>query len=120
MPPVGLGRPRIYCSDNCQKRATEDRHRARCEDCGAVLGTGSRWDGFRRCHPCDRAFRRWRHEVLLSIVEGCWHDGWLHREIAVGVGRDDHGTSVNPELAELRKRGRIGYRRPGNAARAAA
>jgi hypothetical protein len=89
-------------------------------DCGAILGCGVRPGESERCRDCHDAFRKWRHEVLLSVVEGCWHDGWLQREIAVAIGRVDHGTSVNPQLAELRKQGRIGYRRPGNAARAAA
>jgi hypothetical protein len=118
--PLATRRPRIYCSENCRKRAYEDRHRPACVDCGAILGCGVKPGQSARCRDCYDAFRTWSHEVLLSIVEGCWHDGWRHREIAVGVGRDDHGASVSPELAELRKRGRIGYRRPGNAARAAA
>lgn len=95
---------RRYCSENCRKRLWDARTRGKpCDDCGVWLSD----ERLVRCAACRRVKEAERHEATLKAVEELYNAGVPVREIAVRLGRR---TGVGPEMTELRRAGRIGYR----------
>lgn len=102
----GGGLRRRFCSDNCRKRACEDRYRAACADCGGPMGKGSAWPSKEqpsRCKACQfRAWDRDRNE-FGRLVEGLWAEGLPLREIAKRLGISENHLAV--ETDRLRAEG---------------
>jgi hypothetical protein len=118
VPLIVNGRPRLYCSENCRKRATDDRKRASCRQCGKVLSAGSAWNGpghgHQLCRSCEGKRRLAENEEKLVLVERMYKAGASYQEIAIALGWSP--TSKPGELVrQLRQQGRIGYRKPSYA-----
>jgi hypothetical protein len=103
-----LGVPRTTVGDWVKARRS-------CPECGSEMGCHGHRSG--HCRSCEAAYRHWRGEVLLSVIEGCWADGWLLREIGAALGRRS-ANPVGPEIDELRRRGRVSLRHHGSYAEA--
>jgi hypothetical protein len=109
------GQTRRFCSDNCVKRACEDRKRGTCEDCGATLGLGSEWrSDWKRCIPCHKKHGAVTRRARLEAVAEMYNAGASHREIASALGYGPNSSP--PELTEARRAGLIGYRQKRKAA----
>jgi predicted nucleic acid-binding Zn ribbon protein len=110
---------RRYCSDNCRKRRWDGQNRWKpCVDCGTEIRDARR----ARCRPCFDAERARQHEARLALMAELYNAGVPLREIVAALGRKPQpsgpGASL-PELVELRKAGRVGYRYKAYESRAA-
>lgn len=114
------GAPKRYCSDNCRKRACDERHRARCIDCNKPLAPRSGWPAEHpndRCRACHREREAKAHRARLEDVAAMFNEGMSMAEIASELG---YGPGVMPkEVTLARQAGLIGYRNRGWEDRAA-
>lgn len=62
------------------------------------------------CRPCELALRRAGRAERLDDIEQMWNAGMPIKDIAKVLGRGRYTGAIGPELAELRRLGRIGYR----------
>jgi hypothetical protein len=110
------GRQRMWCSENCRKRACDDRNRAACVDCGEPMGVRSAFAHNdrpnERCRGCEDAMRAAGHEATLMRVVDMYRRGMRMREIASALGWSE-GSKPSKMIDEARKRGLIGYRHRG-------
>lgn len=110
---------RKWCSENCRKRASDERHRGQCIDCGAALGSRSGWTNIAkptkgRCVACDHREKAQRRRERIELVARLYNDGKKYREIAQALGYG--ANSLPPEVVEARKAGLIGRRNRRRAA----
>jgi predicted nucleic acid-binding Zn ribbon protein len=98
---------RKFCSEHCRKRLWDSENRWKpCVDCGTPISDDRR----ARCISCSHAHRADQHEAKLALVEAMYKAGVPVQEIGVRLGRKGGSGTVGPELLQLRKAGRIGYR----------
>lgn len=103
------GRARIWCSENCRKRALDDEKRAVCEDCGTVLGTGSGFNGANKPKTCRKCLHKrvgTARRAQVEAVAAMYNEGLTMREIAKELG---YGPRSIPgvQLREARRLGLI-------------
>lgn len=92
------GRQKQWCSDNCRKRACDNRARGLCIDCGDPLGPRSAWVGTERCRPCRFKREAAAHRLRVEDVAEMYREGMSMREIARTLG---YGDNSNPhEITE--------------------
>lgn len=98
--PGTVGRTRLWCSDNCRKRAHEREVVARCPDCSKGMPRGFVSHGYSRCVECHRAAdRRW-FEARAGIIADLWEDGAKCSTIAEAF--DWTTTQLGVEMARIR------------------
>lgn len=103
-----------YCSENCRKRACDDRRRASCAECGRPLSAGSanHYDRpFKLCTDCSATARRAKMAARDRQFEEWWAAGLTLQDIADRMGWSrEH---VGMEFDRARTRGAdLPYRRP--------
>lgn len=76
------------------------------------MGVGTTWAsrGAKVCRTCRYEQERQAHEDKLDDIQQMWEEGLSIKEIAAAIGRRPYNGAVGPEMAELRRRGRISYR----------
>lgn len=107
---------RTEAAQAASRHRAAERYRAVCMDCGQPAGSGTLYSDVRRCGACEARRRRDAHERLLDAIEHMWNvDGLTGPQIAASLGR--HGrNAADPDLQELRRRGRLQARRPRSVA----
>jgi hypothetical protein len=111
VPDARNGQTRKWCSENCRKRAADDRARGRCVDCETPLAAGSAWTGGTRCRPCYDQREAAAYEERLQNFVAMYNEGMPLREIARRLGWGEN--SRPPYLTDAHRRGLIGYRHRG-------
>jgi DNA-binding CsgD family transcriptional regulator len=97
--PAGKNRGTRYCSDNCRKRACDDRKRAPCIDCGTPMGCRTAWSNNcdpaprERCMACHRKREKAAHAARLEHVAAMYREGMTMREIARALGYGPNTTA---------------------------
>lgn len=109
------GRQRQWCSENCRKRACDDRMRAPCPECGEPMSVRSAYRHKGRsqmsCRACCRKREAAAQRARVEDVAEMYREGLSMREIAAELG---YGPNSKPwEVTEARRLGLIGYRNRG-------
>lgn len=121
--PSAPGYQARFCSENCRKRACDERNRATCAGCGADMGPRSGWKDRNRprlhCLSCENDRRRAIHDARVERAAALYNAGKSHQEIAEAFGYGENSTP-GVLIRDARRRGLIGYRNRGYANRQAA
>lgn len=109
---AGVGRRPKYHSENCRKRACDDRHRKVCPSCGGLMAVRSGWSNKEperpsaMCRACYDAAERERVAARDAEIARMWAEGKTLREIGEHFGWPK--TQVCAELyGRLPERGNV-------------